>query len=613
MKIAIETSLLTKRDMQINSGQNMLCKLFYSFTFEIVHKVIAIWGLLLFANSLSAQNAALCVINPSDTTYQSVSDSVSAHSLVTKDLLSLRDQGFLSASIDSFFSKNDTFFAYIYVGDRFNYLKLTSHNLGKGYIPEANPVFSRQQFLKLQNQILTDYENSGYPFASISLESTTIANDTLNAALFFFSYNQILYDSIAIVGKSNLSKKYLEQYLGINRGTPYREITVKSIDKKLRNLPLVRVNSSSRVVFYKGLARIIVSIDDRVTDRLDGVVGLAPNSTNSENNSLLITGEVNIELNNLFRSAKQLELHWRNYLQRSQLLDVGFTYPYLFNTKLGINGELNLNKFDTVFVNLKTKLSFRYQQRGNNYLQFYYQNINSNLITADTALVRNTGKLPNNNPYNIDNYGLAIFQRDYDYLPNPRKGYSILADIAIGQKTILRNSEIDRVTFFNPTTNVYQSIYDTLNKNSLRATINVNASLFLPIKKLSTLVQKINVQGLVSNQVFFNELYNFGGFGSLRGFDENELFASKAVIYTLEYRYLFGENSNVGLFTNIAAIENLIESDKLIYDTPIGFGVSANVGVGNGILNLAYAIGRQQNNPFLLNSAKFHFGIVNYF
>jgi len=108
-------------------------------------------------------------------------------------------------------------------------------------------------------------------------------------------------------------------------------------------------------------------------------------------------------------------------------------------------------------------------------------------------------------------------------------------------------------------------------------------------------------------------LYNFGGFATLRGFDENELFASKALTYSLEYRYLFGENSNVGIFTNVAIIENLLESDKLVYDTPLGFGISANVGVGNGILNLAYAIGKQQNNPFLLNSAKFHFGIVNYF
>ena len=579
-----------------------------------MHKVIAIWGLMLMVFSANAQTKPFCIQSETDTFCLTASDSFDAASQAQKLVLAKRESGYLAASLDSVVLQNDTFFAAVYWGKAFNYIKLTSHNFGKGYVPEAqNAVLTKVSFLKIQAQILSDYENIGYPFASISLDSMQIENDTLSASALFFSYNQILYDSIQIVGKSNLSKKYIEQYLGIQRGMPYRELVVQSIDKKLRNLPLVKVNASSRVIFYQGLARVIISIDDRITDRLDGVIGLAPNSTNSESNSLLITGEVNIELNNLFRSAKQLELHWRNYLQRSQLLDVGFTYPYLFNTKLGINAELNLNKFDTVFVNLKTKISFRYQQRGNNYLQFYYQNISSNLITADTNAVRSSGKLPNNNPFKIDNYGLAVFQRDFDYLPNPRKGYSILTDVALGQKTILRNSEIDRVEFLNPSSGKQISIYDTLNKQSLRISFSLNGTLYIPIKKLSTLVQKINLQGIVANQVFFNELYNFGGFATLRGFDENELFASKALIYSLEYRYLFGENSNVGIFTNLAVIENLLESNKLIYDSPIGFGLSANVGVGNGILNLAYAIGRQQNNPFLLNSAKFHFGIVNYF
>ncbi|MDA0778842.1 MAG: hypothetical protein O3C19_07250, partial [Bacteroidetes bacterium] len=109
------------------------------------------------------------------------------------------------------------------------------------------------------------------------------------------------------------------------------------------------------------------------------------------------------------------------------------------------------------------------------------------------------------------------------------------------------------------------------------------------------------------------ELYNIGGFSTLRGFDENEIFASKMLSYTAEYRYLIGENSNVGLFINAAAIENVSESSVLIKDIPFGFGALANIQVGKGILNLAYALGSQQGNALKLNSAKFHFGVVNYF
>jgi translocation and assembly module TamA len=617
VKVTIKTGLSTKWDMNINSRQDMLMMLANSFTFEIVHKVIAIWGfiiLMLTQTSSMAQINHVCLISSAGTKCTQVSDSTAAIAFLKATIKEQRANHFLAASIDSISSKTDTLFAFNYVGKVYDKIVLKNHNFGKGFLEDSiNVQLNSVEFNILQNQIITNYENMGYPFANIVLSEVELHGTDISCRATLFTYTKIVFDSIAIVGNSTISKKYLEKYLDIMEGSPYIEENVRDLDKRLRNLPLLKLKSASRVVFYQGLARVILDIDDVVTDRIDGVVGFAPNSANSEENKLLLTGEVNIELNNLFKSAKQLEIHWRNYLQRSQLLDLSFTYPYLFNTKLGINGELNINKFDTLFVNLKSKVSFRYQKKGNNYIQFYYQNINSNLITADTSQIRSTKVVPSNNPYNIDNYGFAIHQKDIDYLPNPRKGYSITIDAAIGQKTILRNTEIDLVKYTNTETGQPISIYDTIDKKSYRSNFSIEAAYYIPIKKSSTIKQNLKVMGLVTEQVFFNELYNFGGFSTLRGFDENELFASKALIYNLEYRYLLDQNSNVGLFVNTALVENLLEDDKLIYDTPIGFGVLANIKVGNGILNIAYALGKQLDNPIKLNSAKFHFGIVNYF
>ena len=614
MKVTIEASFLTKRDMNINSRQDMLWELFNSFKFEIVHKSIAIWLLIGISYSGYSQTSMLCTITESSQNCVQVSDSIQALIELKNKVVSERERGYFSASIDSIWQQNDTLFALYFEGESYNNISLKSHNFGVGYLASKPPAtLNLLEFNRLQRIILSSYENMGYPFVAIKLDSIEVSKDTLKATAKLFTGIKIVYDSIQIIGKSKLSKAYLSKFLDIEVGSNYREKDVKSIDKKLRNLPLIKLKGPSRIVFYRGLARVLLDIDDIVTDRIDGIVGLAPNSTNSDKNSLLITGEVNVELNNLFKSAKQLEIHWRNYLQRSQLLDLGFTYPYLFNTKLGINGKFNLNKFDTIYVNIKSKLSFRYQQKGNNYIQFYYQNINSNLITADTSAVRSQKKLPINNPYNVDNYGLGFFQRDFDYLPNPRKGYHINADFSVGQKTILRNTLINNVKYVNTENGSLISIYDTLDAKSFRLNLSFDASLFVPIKSSSVFVQKLSFNGLFTENILFNELNNFGGYSTLRGFDENELFASKYLSYLVEYRYLLSENSNVGLFFNTALIENTLESSKLIYDTPIGFGAVANIQVGNGILNLAYALGRQQNNPILLNSAKFHFGIVNYF
>ncbi|MFT5348789.1 MAG: translocation and assembly module TamA, partial [Bacteroidia bacterium] len=498
-------------------------------------------------------------------------------------------------------------------GKTYNFITIQNHNLTPGYLASGSSTLSLFSFIKLQKTILSSYEESGYPFAKIVLTNTQIEGDTLVSSLQFDPYLKFVYDTIVHLGNCQISSKYLSKYLDIQEGRPYSETNAKELDKKLRNLPLVRLKSASQVYFYRGKVRVVLKVDDVITDRVDGIIGMAPNSANSEDNSLLLTGELNLELNNLFKSGKQLEVHWRNYLKNSQKLDLAVTYPYLFNTKLGINGEFNLNKFDTIFVNIKSKISFRYQQKGNNYFQFYYQNINSNLLSADTSSVRAQKTIPNNNPYKIDNYGVALYQRDYDYLPNPRKGYSVLVDFAVGQKTVIRNSEINQVKFLNDQTNKFISIYDTLKLRSTRLNFSLSTAFFIPIGKRSTIHQKIDLNALFAQQIFFNELNNFGGYSTLRGFDENELFASKALSYTLEYRYFIGENSNVGLFANAAAIENTIQSDKFIYDIPYGFGAIANIQVGKGILNLAYALGSQQGNPLQLSKAKFHFGVVNYF
>ncbi|MDA8885969.1 BamA/TamA family outer membrane protein [Bacteroidia bacterium] len=578
-----------------------------------MYKVISIWSILLISILGYSQGYVLSVHQNGSIEHTKALDSLSAQLVLLKQIEKLRADGYLGASVDSLKSNPDSLKAYLSQGNLYNYLSIRGHNIAEGYLRDKETTLSLAEFDVFQDQLLSTYENSGYPFAQLVLLNTKESNDSLYCNLKFYPYLKFDYDSLVYYGNSKLSKRYISKYLDVEQGTEYAEEVVREIDKKLRNLPLVRVTAPSQIVFYRGLARIILSIDDVVTDRVDGVVGLAPNSSNSDKNTLLLTGEVNVELNNLFKSAKQLELRWRNYLQRSQKLDVGFTYPYLFNTKLGINGELNLNKYDTVFLNVKNKLSFRYQQKGNNYIQFYYQNINSNLITTDTNSVRLQKRIPSNNPYKIDNYGLAAYQRDFDYLPNPRKGYMILADVAIGQKTILKNELIKKVKFLNSETNQLISLYDTMDTRSIRLDFTLNASFFIPIKKRGTVHQKLQFNGLFSDQIFFNELYNFGGFSSLRGFDENELFASKSLNYTIEYKYLIGQNSNVGLFFNTAAIENTLQSSDLIYDIPYGFGAIANIQVGKGILNMAYALGSQQGNPLQLSSAKFHFGVVNYF
>lgn len=533
--------------------------------------------------------------------------------MVMDKVVASRGQGYLEAGVDSQFTRSDTLYTLIHTGKQYTSLYLEDHNLPQTFLDSSAKELSIKQLGSTIERLIAYYERNGHPFASVVISNSRYVDGELHADLFFDRGIEVRYDSIELVGSSELSSKYLAKYLSIPQGGLYDESQIKRVDKLLRNLPLVKVKRNARVYFYQGLARLVLTLDKQNTDRFDGVVGLAPNSNNASSNNLLITGEVNLELNNLFKSAKQFELHWKNYLERSQLLDVGLTWPYLFNTKLGINSTFYLNKFDTLFINIRSRIGFRYQQQGNNFIQFYYEYNGSNLITVDTNQVRSSGKLPSNNPYRIDNYGLTLNQLEFDYRPNPRSGYFINADASVGLKQLLRNSLVDAVSFDHPDIPNPISIYDTAQLRNTRAKFEFEGIFFIPLFKRAALMNRLSFGGVFANSINFNEFYSFGGFSDLNGFDENEIFASKYLLHRIEYRYLFSQNGNIGLFFNTAFYENRIEEDKLIRDIPYGFGISANLEVGGGVLSMAYALGSRLDNPVVFNSAKIHFGLINYF
>ena len=117
----------------------------------------------------------------------------------------------------------------------------------------------------------------------------------------------------------------------------------------------------------------------------------------------------------------------------------------------------------------------------------------------------------------------------------------------------------------------------------------------------------------MSPQLFKNELYRIGGFRTLRGFDEQSIFASSYAIGTFEYRFLFEQNSAFILFADGAWYENNSVSSKYVSDTPYSVGAGVSFETKAGIFQLNYAIGSQFGNPFDFRTGKINFGLVNTF
>lgn len=545
-------------------------------------------------------------------------DSQSISNTINEIILKLNGQGFLSANVSSETSENDTIYITISVGAPYRWIALRKGDViqeaitGSGFREKdfEGKTFSPDKYEKAANTILNYLERNGYPFATLKLDSLSFDSNTIEASWNLELNGYTIFDTIEIIGDANIKKWYLQKYLSVKTGNPYNEQLVKRFDNRLSQLPFLTVSRNSSLYFYGNKAKPIVFLQNRNANNIDGIIGFAPN-TQLNDGSLLVTGEANLKLQNLFASGKSVDLNFRSFMGNSQELRFKFVFPYLFKSNVGIDYDLKLLKQDTTFLDVRNTIGLQYRIVGEDYVRFFYSVQSTTSISVDTNFILQNKILPDAVDLVNFQYGMSLKLVHYDYYINPRKGFGIDFTGSVGVKNIERNPTIDALRLASPDGRTY-NIYDSLALRMVQYSLQGDMDWFVPIYKL--LVSRVQLKGgqILAPQLFASELFRIGGIRSLKGFDEQVIFASSYIILNTEIRYLIQRNAHILLFWNGAYYRNEIRT-PIISDTPFGFGAGLNFETGNGLFSLFYAIGSEQNNPINFNRAKVHFGYTNYF
>lgn len=503
-------------------------------------------------------------------------------------------------------------------GYSYKWIRLSKGNVSEEVLTSSgfrenqfyNKPFIYSQYAQRIEKMLQYLEQNGYPFAQIKLDSVLVDSNQVSAQLNIDRGDIIRFDTIEIIGDANIKSWFVAKYLGVKKGGLYNESLVKNADSRLSQLPFLMTTRPSLVYFVGTAARPVVYATNRKSSSIDGVIGFAPASDNNRS-KLLITGEANLKLQNLFGTGKSFDLAFKSFLSGSQELRTKIVWPYILKSNIGLDYELNLLKFDSTFLDVKHDIGLQYRLIGNDYVKVFYTLQTTSLITVDTNQVRVFRALPAANDLRNDLYGLGVKITRYDYFFNPRKGYSIESSAAAGFKKIRRNPTVESIRFFQPDS-TYGSIYDTIQLSSIQYRFYLRADVFFPVTQRLVTRLEANAGHVETQSLFISELFRVGGLRTLKGFDEQSIFASTYGIINAEIRYLLQQNSNVMLFWNGAWYKNAVRQ-PVITDTPYGFGAGLNFETGAGIFSLYYAIGKQFNNPIEFNKAKIHFGFINYF
>ena len=531
-------------------------------------------------------------------------DSSSVYAQIQSTINSLYAESYFFANIQTIDWRNDSCFTLINVNNKFKINKLkrgTLHTwrLKKVDFSESyfeNKDFNPKSVSELCNRIIKFSQNNGFPFANVILDSLEIINDQLNASVDYNMGPFFKFDTILVSGKCKINRRFLENYLRIEPGQTFSQDKIDNIERALKQLPYLTIKGPTNVFFNEGMVRVEVVLEDKKTNQVDGIVGLLPNS--NKDGGVLLTGEFNLILRNLFQTGKMLKGEWRRFQQESQLLNLDYYHPNLLHSDFDVSCAFNFLKQDSTFLNLNRKLSLYYRMNGNGKLSLNIGFISSRLGSNNT--LKSATVLPSYSDYDYISYGLGYDFNQLDNIFYPRKGFLFHSDIAIGNKNIIKNS------IFN------DNVYNNVKLQSLMMIGNIVIEKYFRLKGNSVLLLKSVGGKIYNNNIFFNDLYRLGGLKSIRGFNDNEFYASDYNINTLEFRQYLDETSYLLLFAEQSYIYYNLTTKKVI-DYPSGLGVGVSFTSGPGIFSFVYSVGKSKLQQMSLNQSKIHFGFVSRF
>ncbi len=523
----------------------------------------------MYGLSLIAQTPKAIVFHINNKTHKVIvkTDSVDYNAIKQQAFLNYQLQGYVGLSVkDSIWVKNKLHYN-INFDTYFKHVVLNYQN--------KKTVTDLQQTPYQINKQLTQLENTGFPFAKISITKQKVEKNKLVLEYKIDSGAFIVIDKIHIKSQDKFNKKTILNLIGLSVGDAYNESALNKVESILNASKLYSLLRAPEVLFFNGKAEVYIYIKKEKSSNADGYVGLLQDKNT---NKLSLNGYVNLKLKNTLNRAELLNMNWKANPDKTQRLIVNVDYPFLFNTPFGVSGDLNLHKQDTTFV----RSNFIY---GVNYKQPFFKVGIFNQLE---------------NSFLIDTNYTAEFRT---YFKN-----------TLGVNFTIEPFFIRQLSFYQPKIEVSTGFFKYKSDSIVSNTSINNIKFYSKLSQRFRFLNYFSFNNYVSYQfvesgydLSRNELIYFGGLKSLRGFYELEL------------------NGN-----NVFIVQNEIEyqplpvlSFKLLYDYSnyrhLGQNFTNSFGFGFGLLNsnskleIIVANGTVNQTGFALSNTKIHIGFSSQF
>jgi len=414
---------------------------------------------------------------------------------------------------------------------------------------------------------------------SLNIENIEIIEDTLSTIL----YNEDrLADSFELVSidsslryMRNRDNIFVDTLIAIDQSLRPK-IFLRMFESLLGTEPMIESNKqfkrivSSNVAFTDssrvkyGLTKqqnigAVINLSTNYKNYFSGIFGASNN-----NNTWTINGQIDIHLENQWRTANILDLHWKRIDKESQVLSLLVEEPHPFNLPIGINVRYDQELRDGNYLSSRSSVGIVKLVPGIAKLGF---GANSLEISA----TEQGDSLGIESLVSKSIYLNSIIDRRNDYWL-PDEGHLISIDVAVG------NRELNNIS-----NNIFSILSDVEKYFQLNS-------------KISILTKLYSEGSWVENgKVHVGEKARYGGINTLKGYNEDAYESDWVLIPTLELGAKLSDTQKIVLFTNVA-YQNYYK------ELPLGYGIGFTQVSNNSVLNLFYALNKNDK----LKNGKIH-------
>lgn len=497
---------------------------------------------------------------------QQFQDSLALNSYLDNYIRTEVVRGYLFSGLDSVTISNDLHLIYLHKGK-----KLVGKELDR-----------KNWFSKRIQRRLDHLSDHGYPFAQLTMDSIRISDGSFSWKMEEEKGPLIVNDSVIFLTPLKSKPSFIHNLIDHVPGRPFKESNYALVDRKINRIGFITVKRELDIAFQKNKAQLYLDLEEETSSSFEGIVGLQQNQQQGSN----FVGNFNLDLQNLFRSGKELFLDWQSFAQGSQELLLSYKHPFIFGSRISPSFKFSLLRQDSLFLQRESEIRVATYISAKTELGFTFNRMVGSLTTTDEIVLSGQEFAD----FESSNYFVEI--------GNGRENNVILKNssywnsrVGIGRKTIGENPGID------------DSFYDTLQLETTNFLFDVAGGMNRKLGKLTLIAQDINFRMIRNKQLLNNERFRIGGLNTVRGFNEKFFFSDLYFLSRTEFRSFFEKGSYLFAFFDQLYYQN-DEIDDYAFGTGIGFSLKTS----GGRFNFALALGKSEQQPLDPSNIKVHFG-----